>query len=111
MTKQVRHTADIKVAMTRRRKLRVMGVVYGLAALALFIVMGGQLYDATRDPSTSTPLKPLLTLGASERQICSFFRLGAFGLVSAGDGLRRPSASHCSLHCTWRTQGFLESFA
>jgi hypothetical protein len=37
--------------------------------------MGSQLYDATRDPSTSTPLKPLLTLGAA-----TLFIIPAWGL-------------------------------
>jgi hypothetical protein len=52
-----------------------MGVIYGIAGLALFAVMGAQIYDALRGPATGTPLVPLLTLGAA-----TLFFIPAWGL-------------------------------
>jgi hypothetical protein len=62
--------------MTRRRKLRVLAVLYALGAVALVAVSGWQVVEALRaPPAEGVPWRPILSLG-----LAAVFLVPAWGL-------------------------------
>jgi hypothetical protein len=63
-------------AMTRRRKLRVLAVLYAVGAVTLVAVSGWQVVEALRaSPAEGAPWRPILSLG-----LAAVFVLPAWGL-------------------------------